>query len=68
MLILDSIDDVLDNDTERRGSPATHLVFGVGHTISTALVTYGKIYELASTLSDVAYRSLLGKACPDCTG
>ncbi|KAL7762793.1 hypothetical protein ACKLNR_006151 [Fusarium oxysporum f. sp. zingiberi] len=53
------IDDVLDNDTERRGSPATHLVFGVGHTISTALVTYGKIYELASTLSDVAYRSLL---------
>ncbi|RYC81758.1 hypothetical protein BFJ63_vAg15349 [Fusarium oxysporum f. sp. narcissi] len=25
----------------------------------TALVTYGKIYELASTLSDVAYRSLL---------
>ncbi|KAM0413825.1 hypothetical protein ACHAPD_007066 [Fusarium lateritium] len=47
------------NDTERRGSPATHLIFGVGHTISTALVTYGKIYELASTLSDVAYRSLL---------
>ncbi|RYP18255.1 hypothetical protein DL765_004054 [Monosporascus sp. GIB2] len=53
------IDDVLDNDTERRGSAATHLVFGIGHTISTALVKYGTIAELASTLSERAYRSLL---------
>jgi geranylgeranyl pyrophosphate synthase len=55
------IDDVLDNDTERRGSAATHLVFEVGHTISTALVTYGKIAELALNLSEKACLSLLGK-------
>lgn len=48
------VDDIQDNSLLRRGSPATHTIFGISQTINSANLLLMKALKAATTLSPTA--------------
>jgi geranylgeranyl pyrophosphate synthase len=58
-LIFTRLDDIQDNSAMRRGSPATHIIFGMAQTINSATYIYARCFEKVSGLSKGAVTGFL---------